>query len=128
LKLAKYKDMGFLTTITIRNDALDEIKKHPEEFAKNVLNACSGNMRGNMSSDKEFGLGSHANMTICQEPKHADAHTTYVHMGNTVCEISAYSSYTEHLMKNHTEFFDDMLDHMEYTVKKLKEKRKAMKK
>lgn len=119
--------MGFLTTITIRNDAVYEIEKHPIEFAKKVISACSGDMRGHSSSDKEFGLGSHCNMAICQQPKHADANTVFVHMGNTVCELSAYSSYTEHIMKNHPDFFDNMLDHLDHTVKELKKKRKALK-
>lgn len=119
--------MGFLTTVTIRNDALYEIEKHPEEFAKKIIKAASSGVRGPNALDKEFGLGSHANMTICQTPRHADSPAVYVQMGNTTTEVGGYSSYTEHLIANHPRFFDQILDHLEDTVKILKQKRKAMK-
>jgi len=119
--------MGMMTTITIRNDAAGEIKKYPEEFAEKVYNACSGSMRGHLSSDKEFGLGFHANMAVCQQPIDSHVDRVYVQSGGTVCEMGAYSSYTEHLMHEHTDFFDRMLEHMEYTVKVLKQKRKVIK-
>lgn len=30
--------MGYLTTITINNDALNEFKKYPDEFAEAIFN------------------------------------------------------------------------------------------
>jgi len=47
--------MGFNTTVLILNDALDELKKHPEEFVKKLtLMAQSGEVGS-------FSVGNHAN-------------------------------------------------------------------
>ena len=33
--------MGFLTVVVLRNDALDEFQRHPEEFGKTILDGVA---------------------------------------------------------------------------------------
>lgn len=117
--------MGYLTTFTIYNDALDQIREHPDEFVEGILKGAHGGyhdryafIRGN------FGVGNHCNCVEVQKPRHADDHTVYVHMGNTLCEMNEFSSDTERLMKQSPKFFKEMLDYMELQVKMLKRKAK----
>ena len=118
--------MGYLTTITISNDGADQIEKHPEEFAKKAYNACTGLYTRDKNKTGGFGVGCHSNMVIVQKPRHADDHTIYVHMGNTVVEMNSYSDATEDLMKNHSEYFEDLLKYMQFQVKDLKRKYKEI--
>jgi len=112
--------MGYLTTITIYNDGCDQITKFPKEFAEKVHNACSGVYSRQDWNEGSFGLGYHANLVTVQAPRHMDDSTIYVHMGNTVCEMNAYSERTRNQMYSSPKFFDEMLKEMERQVKMLK--------
>jgi hypothetical protein len=116
--------MGYLTTITIYNDGCDQITKNPKEFAEKVEKACMGVYTRNDGNENSFGLGNHSNLVTVQDPRHMDDNTIYMHMGNTVCEMNAYSMRTTHLMVNSPAFFDKMLKEMEFQVKKLKQRKK----
>lgn len=85
--------MGYLTTLTIYNDGIDLITKHPQKFAEEVLNA-SGSLEA-----REFGLGYFCNLVNVQKTRHADDHTLYVHMGNCVTEVNPYSKEFKELAK-----------------------------
>ena len=111
--------MGFLTTFTVRNDFLQEIEKNPVEFTKRVVEMCH-----RMKGDPEKCYDSDI---IPQFTRHADDHTTYVHMGNTVCEMNPYSKETQKLMASHPEFFQKMLKFMESEVKEMKKQFKLSK-
>lgn len=118
--------MGFLTTITIYNDGCDQIKKHPKEFAEKVYLACLGEFTDRGPVKGSFGLGYHANLVTVQKPRHADDHTIYVHGGNTVVEMNAWSKDCESLAKRHPDFFDSLLKQMERQVKELKTMKKRI--
>lgn len=108
--------MGFLTTLTLYNDDIDLIKKHPVEFAQACYEACI--------SDKASSIFSQSALVHHQKPIHANDSTIYVHMGNTVTEMNPYSNHTEYILKSHPKFFEDMLKHMESSVKELKKQLK----
>lgn len=127
--------MGYLTTITIYNDGCDQIKKYPEEFAEKVYLACLGHFTDSRQSIKgsfglglkgSFGLGYHANLVTVQKPRHADDHTIYVHRGNTVVEMNAWSKDCEKLAQTHPSFFEDLLKQMDQQVKELKKLKKRL--
>ena len=106
--------MGFLTTFTIYNDGTHLIKKNKEEVIEAIYDAmCS-------REGKDYPIGNHCNLIKSQEPKHADSHTCYVHMGNTVCEMNPWSKETKDILENHESFFNSLLDYLEFTVKHLK--------
>lgn len=113
--------MGFLTTYTVYNDASDQIKKHPED----VVNAIYKGM--SCSEPKDFPVGNHCNAILAQPARHADAHTAYVHMGNTVTEFNPYSRDFKEKAEQHPEFYRQMLAHLEQTVKQAKKVLKELK-
>jgi hypothetical protein len=110
--------MGYLTTFTIYNDGAHALENNQAEFCEKLRHACLG-VYDNRRMDY-FGHGSHANLVTVQKPRHADDHTCYVHMGNTVCEMNPYSERTKYLAENFPEFFEQMLNHLERSVKELK--------
>ena len=111
--------MGYLTTVTIYNDGADMLEANPVELAKNLNRACVGGFTRDGKSGY-FGLGYHVNLVRVQRPRHADDHTVYVHMGNTLTEMNANSVETQALAKNNPAYFEEMLSEMELQVKELK--------
>jgi len=110
--------MGFLTTFTVYNDGIDQIENHPKEFGKKV---CEAMRRNEVHT---FGVGNYANLVNVQKPRHADDCTIYVHSGNTVSEMNAYSEDTGKLIESHEVFFMKMLTDIEYHLKELKRRYK----
>jgi hypothetical protein len=98
--------MGFLTTVTIRNDALHSIEEDSEIFLENLISAIRENKA------QEIGAGSHANAAIVQEPRHADDWAIYVHAGNTVTHMSAFSRDAERFAEINPEFFKGMIKYI----------------
>jgi hypothetical protein len=81
--------MGFLTTITIYNDSFDLFQKNPEEFGRTLVKAISENSSSSCAKDVSFGY--HCNAISLQPSKHADDNTVYLHSGNCVVDVGAYS-------------------------------------
>ena len=80
--------MGYLTTITVHNDAMGEFEKDPLGFGKAIL---LGIHKANYSNKEEdVGCGSYANYISVQPSRHADDETVYLHSGNTVFQLNAY--------------------------------------
>lgn len=115
--------MGYLTTFTIYNDGADQLTTNTEKLGKKLQEACYGvYTRDGVSGS--FGHGYDGNLVTVQKPRHADDHTCYVHMGNTLTEMNPHSEETKRLMESNPMFFDDLLKHLENTVKELKKIRK----
>lgn len=106
--------MGNLTTLTIYNDGIDLIPKHAQEFADALLAVSRTTPR-----PATIAVGNFCNLVRVQKPRHADDHTTYVHMGNTLCEMNAWSQETKRIMREHPKFFEKMLSFMRAQVKDL---------
>jgi hypothetical protein len=107
--------MGNLTTLTIYNDGIDLIPKHAQEFA-DALYAASQSLTG----PADIAVGNFCNLVRVQKPRHADETTTYVHMGNTLCEMSPWSKETKRIMRESPKFFEKMLVFMGAQVKELR--------
>lgn len=106
--------MGYLTTVTVYNDGLDLLKKHPEEFCEKLYNASL------RQDSVDFGIGYFANFANVQRSRHADDHTIYVHMGNTVTEVNAYSQDFKNIVSHNPEFAKSLVSFLEFEVEKLK--------
>lgn len=106
--------MGYLTTITIRNDALDQIERNPEEFVENLMDAIWE------KEAREIRCGNHGNAAIVQKSRHADDWAIYVHAGNTVTHVSAWDEKSEHFAKVNPQFFKGMVDYLLDQAKALK--------
>jgi hypothetical protein len=107
--------MGYLTTITFYNDASHELKAHPKEVSELIYNAQLG-IQKNRGRNYDP-IGSHANPVIIQKPRHMDDTTLYLHAGNTVIDVSEADSEWA---------INASIKEMEYRLKQLKEKRKAI--
>jgi hypothetical protein len=113
--------MGYLTTITFRNDSVHTFKDHKDELVDKIVEHC---LSGGVGHKEYFSLGGHINPVVLQRPRHADDHTTYVHMGNTVVEMNPYSIETQEMCVRSPEFFNQVLKYMERQVKELKQLQK----
>jgi hypothetical protein len=99
--------VGFLTTLTIYNDGIHLLEPHAQEFAQEVRRLASG-----LHGPADVALGGFVNAVRVQQSRHADHHTVYVHAGNCVTEMHAYSEATERLMKQNPKFFEKLLSIM----------------
>jgi len=113
--------MGFITILSIHNDGIASILEDSDELCRKIYEASIG------GETTIIGHRCECNLVKVQQPRHMDDHTLYVHMGNTVSEMNPYSKDTENLMKNHPEFFEEMLGFMGNRVKELKSKYKEIK-
>lgn len=108
--------MGYLTTVTIYNDHFSDIEKNPKEFVEGIKHHMN---RGSRRSGSVIG------QSKVHKTRHADDHTVYVHMGNTVVEMNPYSDDTKRIIEEHPRFAADLLQHLEYTVEALKNEMKG---
>lgn len=109
--------MGYLTTFTVYNDGLSQLREHSDEFSEIIHHA------GQQYESKEYALGYHCNLIKSQIPRHASENTIYVHLGNTVTEISSLNPDTEILAKSNPKFFNQLVNCLESELKYLKDLR-----
>lgn len=81
--------MGFLTTITIRNDALDIFQKYPKEFAEAIFKGI--NEANKSGKETDVGFKNYCNYIMVHPSRHADNETLYLHAGNGVSQIDVSS-------------------------------------
>lgn len=105
--------MGYLTTITFRNDSYSEFERHPKKLVEEILKALNGTQiaRG----IDYFSIGCEVNPVILQKPRHADDTTLYIHAGNTVIDVE---SLTEATNKNEWAI-NKSISEMKYHIKRL---------
>lgn len=114
--------MGFLTTITIHNDALHEFEKNPEMFGKAILKGILDANREHNAVDVAF--KGYCNYITVQPSRHADDHTAYIHYGNTVFDINPYGNDMRTAIEGNPEFAKDVVKVADGIVK---DARRAMK-
>ena len=105
--------MGYLTTITFRNDGYGDFKKHHEETIKGIIDAMDGIQKKN--GDDCFSVGSFANPVVVQKPRHASETTLYLFAGNTMVDVDEAKSEWA---------INAFLQEMKYHTKRLKELKK----
>lgn len=130
--------MGFLTTFTISNDALDILEDDPKQVCEKLYHAALAGKVSTIShhykpkkkkwwQKKKFGGGIHCNPIKVQKCRHADDWTIYVHAGNTVVEMNQYSDYTKETLEKNPEYFEEMLKFMQRNVTEMKKQLKEHK-
>lgn len=136
--------MGFLTTFTISNDALDILEDDPKQVCEKLYHAALAGKVSTIShhykpkkkkrgifkkwQPKSFGGGVHCNPIKVQKCRHADNWTVYVHAGNTLVEMNSYSDDTAETMRKNTEFFEEIVKYMQRNVTEMKRQLKEYKK
>jgi len=78
--------MGYMTTITILNDAYHEMEKNKEEFFDNILVGMNGRTRYHKDFQRIncFGIGNYCNHMYVAQSNHADEDRLYLVGGNTM--------------------------------------------
>lgn len=120
-----FRAMGYLTTITIRNDSLHVLQKNPLEFAQAVFD---GMIRANREhKEVSAGLKGECNPIEIHPSRHADDTTVYVHYGNCVFNLNPYNDDMKELIERNPDCAESFLNVAEQMVKlakrKIKEKR-----
>jgi len=86
--------MGFLTHVTIYNDALHAFESDPAQFAKAIFEGIARANQTNKATDVPFSCkdGGGYSGYLCVEPsRHADDHTVFVHKGNSVFNLNPWN-------------------------------------
>jgi hypothetical protein len=93
--------MGYLTTITIHNDALDAFERNPALFGTQILAGIENASRQYSEVDVPF--EGFCNYISVQPPRHADNSTIYVHWGGMVFNLNPYNRDFKDLAKSSPE-------------------------
>lgn len=78
--------MGYMTTITILNDAYDAMEKNKEEFFDNISIGMNGHTRHTKGFRRIncFGIGNYCNYMYVAQSNHANEDRLYLVGGNTM--------------------------------------------
>lgn len=104
--------MGYLTTITFRNDSCLSFKENKNALVEEILKALNGVQIS--KGHNYFSLGNEVNPVIIQKPRHGDDKTLYLHAGNTVIDVNTITN------SNDKWFIDEAITQMEEQIKRLK--------
>ena len=107
--------MGYLTTITIHNDALHAFKEHPEEFAKALFEGIE--QASAEHQQVSVGFHGYANYITVERPRHADETTVYLHHGNGFLAVNAYDKQFTELAARNQEYLELICDILKQTCK-----------
>jgi len=110
--------MGFLTTVTLHNDAMHQFKKHRLQFCKALFDGIDRADANHKAED--IGFRNYGGYLTAQHSRHADDHTIYVHSGNCVVNMNPWEEETKALAKRNPKFFKKLVDELAFTVKELK--------
>ena len=110
------EDMGFLTTITIKNDRLGEFEEKPLEFAKMVFDGIN---QANYEHKEVSLCGNYLNI---QPSRHADDETVYVHTGNGVFNLNPYNNDFKELAQRNPKLALDFVQRAERILKEAKKR------
>lgn len=122
--------MGFLTHVTIYNDALHAFESNPEQFAKAIFSGLRQANHTNRATDVSFhtknsGYGGY----ICVEPsRHADDKTIFVHSGNSVFNLNPWNKDFQDLLERNPKYAAELVKVAESVLKQAKEALKKAKK
>lgn len=122
--------MGFLTHVTIYNDALEAFESDPEQFAKAIFEGIVRANQTNRATDVSFhtknsGYGGY----LCVEPsRHADNSTVFVHHGNGVSNLNPWNRDFQDLLARNPEYAAELVKVAESVLKQAKEALKKTKK
>ena len=121
--------MGFLTTITIRNDALHSFQKDPKQFAERIFDAMNEANCSRQAADASFVLEncSYGGYITVEPSRHADDETVYLHSGNGVFNLNPWNEDFTSLLARNPEHAADLVKRAERILKECKDKIKQAK-
>lgn len=123
--------MGFLTHVTIYNDALHAFESDPAQFAKAIFEGIARANQTNKATDVPFSCkdGGGYSGYLCVEPsRHADNSTIFVHHGNSVFNLNPWNKDFQDLLVRNPEYAAELVKVAESVLKQAKEELKKTKK
>lgn len=120
--------MGYMTTITILNDAWHIIKENPEEFINNIDNGINGLRRINGKYDRSkyinsYGVGNHCNPMEVAKSNHADDPRLFLTYGNMMVALGYFNDIDNlQLRKDILKIAKGIIKDEEREIKSLEEK------
>lgn len=121
--------MGYLTTVTLYNDAMHEFRKNPTEFAEALFEGIDRANR--QHREVSVGFNGYANYISVQPSFHATEHQVYLHSGNCVVNLNPYRQDMEELIKRNPELAEELVKRAQFllteakkNIKKAKDKKK----
>lgn len=112
--------MGYLTTITVHNDAKHSFEEDLKAFGEAILNGIDRANSDHRNVSVPF--QNYANYIHVQHSRHADDPAVYVHYGNTVLCVGEYEKDFKELMGRSPEV---ALEYAELALEYAKEAKKA---
>ena len=106
--------MGYLTTITIYNDALGAFESDPENFGKRIFEGME--LANRQYKEVSVGFNGYANYISIQPSRHADAETIYLHSGNSVFNLCPYGKDFKELAERSPELAQEFVERAQRIV------------
>lgn len=102
--------MGFQATVTVLNDALQQIEKNPEEFVQGMVNAIrTHNEGGDETFSRTWGSGNHCNCGELIDFHHGDQCSLLVTGGNTGAVIDRNYGWSVSSLEHQKRVLEDAL-------------------
>lgn len=117
--------MGYLTTITIFNDALHSFHEDPLKFGQSILDGIY--QANDNHKETSIPFNGYCNYISIQPSRHADDETLYLHSGNGVFNLNPYNEDFKNLISNRPELAADFIKRAERIIKDAKRKLKEAK-
>lgn len=94
--------MGFLTTVTIRNDRLHEYEQDPKQLGLDIL-------KGMEQAQLNYRTNKQCSRIIVQPSFHADNHQIFLHWGNSVTNVTAYGNDLKHIYQTSPDIAEELV-------------------
>ena len=117
--------MGNLVTLTLYTDDIDQVEKHPKEFAEVIMESVNrGGGKCPFNLPTRFGQNG---SVIIQKVRHSSQNAIYFQSGNTVTEIGTHSDDVERLLVQNTDILEQDLKYIQSVVTSIKKRIKENK-
>ncbi len=102
--------MGFLTTVTIKNDRLHEFNTDRAAFCNALFEAM------NQANAEHSAVSVCGGYLTVQPSRHADDHTVFLHSGNTVFDLNGYGEAFEELMASNPKHARELIKRAQFIL------------
>lgn len=113
--------MGYLTTISVYNDSIHNLKDLSPEDAKDFCNEIYSAICQTAAGAKvTVRLKNHMNFMTVFPSRHADDHTIYVNMGNCLTEIQPWADQFKGRIELYRTFYEKIYKFLKLETRQLK--------
>lgn len=117
--------MGYLTVLTLHNDAEHVFREHAAEFGPAILDGIGRSTSYGRETSVPFHC--YSNYISVHPPRHAHDTALFLFHGNGLTNINPYDNDFESLMKNNPSLAEDFIKIAENQIKDAKRRLKEFK-